>query len=93
MKNKRFGRIGKHDVIKGAILAIITAVITVIYQLIQTGGHFPPSSADWNVIAGTGLSALLAYVLKNLGTNTDDKFMKREPKKPTMTIHTNEVDT
>jgi len=63
------------DYIKGLIMAVLTAVITVIYTSIQAGSIV----FDWKVIAMSALSAALAYITKNLLTNSQNKMLQPEP--------------
>jgi hypothetical protein len=71
-----FGTINWADILKGFLLAAITAVITGIYQAIQTGGL--PSMADLQTIGIVALGAGLSYLIKNLLTNSDGTPLKKE---------------
>ena len=62
------------DFIKGLVVAVLTSVITIIYTSLQAGSL----EFNWKLIASTGLSSALAYILKNLVTNSDDEMMKKE---------------
>jgi len=73
--NSLFLTLNKRDYLKGLIVAVISAVITVIYSTIQTG----TLTLDWKAIATAALSAALAYITKNLLTNSDDKFLAKDP--------------
>ena len=66
--------LNKKDFIKGLILAVLTAVISVVYTSIESG------SLEFNVksIVIAALSAALAYIMKNALTNSDDQFLKKE---------------
>jgi hypothetical protein len=70
-----FFTLNKQDYLKGLIVAVISAVITVIYSTIQTG----TLTLDWKAIATAALSAALAYITKNLLTNSEDKFLAKDP--------------
>lgn len=63
------------DFIKGFLVSVITAIVTVVYNTIQTG----TLAFDWKAIAIAALSAGLAYITKNLLTNSQDQFLKKEP--------------
>jgi hypothetical protein len=52
------------DAGKGAILAILTPVITIITQSLNSGSL----TFDWKAISITALSAFLAYLVKNFLT-------------------------
>jgi hypothetical protein len=74
-----FLSLGKQDLIKGLLLAVISAFITALLQQIQEGNVLPTIAqlkADGVVAASAGLG----YVLKNLFTNSSDQFAKPEPK-------------
>lgn len=73
--NSSFFTLNTRDFVKGLFIAVITAVITVVYTTIQTG----TLSFDWKVISTTALSAALAYIMKNLFTNSNDQLLKKDP--------------
>lgn len=62
------------DLLKGLIVAVLTAVVSAIYTAIQAGG-FP---TDWKPILLAAAGAGLAYILKNFLSNSDGQFMKKE---------------
>jgi len=62
------------DFIKGLVVAVLTSVITIVYTSLQVGSL----DFDFKLIASTGLSSALAYILKNLVTNSNDEIMKKE---------------
>ena len=66
--------LNKKDFIKGLVVAVLTAVISVIYTSIESG------SLEFNVksIVIAALSAALAYIMKNALTNSNDQFLKKE---------------
>ncbi len=72
-----FLTIGWQDLLKGFILAAISAVLTGVYTSV-TNGTFPPDLEGWKSIGIVGLGAGIAYILKNWLTNSDDKFLSRE---------------
>jgi hypothetical protein len=66
------------DFFKGLILAILAALITWAYEAIQSGSLFGPGSLK---AAGmVALAAILAYLTKNLFTNTQGEILTPEPK-------------
>lgn len=73
MKSSIF-TLNKADFLKGLIIAVITAVITILYNTVQVGSL----SFDWKAISTAAASAALAYIMKNLLTNSDDEFLKKE---------------
>jgi len=75
MKSKFFNLNWK-DFLKGLAVAIATAVITSLYQKITEGKLFDIETLKAAGIAG--LAALLAYLLKNLVTNSQDQILTPE---------------
>lgn len=73
MKSSIF-TLNKSDFLKGLIIAVITAVITILYNTVQVGSL----SFDWKAISTAAASAALAYIMKNLLTNSEDEFLKKE---------------
>jgi EamA domain-containing membrane protein RarD len=72
--NSSIFTLNKTDFLKGLIIAVLTAVITVAYNTVQTG----TLSFDWKAISTAAASAALAYIMKNLLTNSQDEFLKKE---------------
>jgi hypothetical protein len=66
------------DFFKGLVLAIITAVITWAYEAIQAGTLFDPASLK--AVGMVALAAILAYLIKNLITNSKGEILTPEPK-------------
>lgn len=64
------------DFLKGLLIAVISAVFTVIYTTVQAGSL----TFDWKAIGVTALASALAYISKNLFTNSDNELAKSEPK-------------
>lgn len=65
------------DFAKGLIVAIITALISGCMTSLNKGTL--PDLADLKAIAITALAAGLAYLSKNLLSNSEGKFLKSEP--------------
>jgi hypothetical protein len=74
MKSSLF-TLNKADFVKGLVIAVLTAVITAVYTTVQTG----ILTFDWKSISIAALSAALAYITKNLLTNSNDEFLKKDP--------------
>lgn len=49
------------DFLKGALLAVLTPVVTILIQTLQSGSL----TFDWKAIGITALSTFLAYIVKN----------------------------
>ena len=78
MKTAPIGKWHPNDFIKGLIVAVISALITGLITSIQQG-HLLPDVNGFKQIAGVGLIAGLGYLGKNLGTNSNDQFLTKEP--------------
>jgi hypothetical protein len=72
-----FLTLGSKDFLKGLVLAVLTAVITIVYTSIEAGSL----AFDWKAIGMTALSSALAYIMKNLFTNSQGELLKKDPKK------------
>ncbi len=75
MKSK-FLRLNSRDFINGLIVVMFCTFITGLYQLIANGGVINWLTIKPVVIAAIGSG--VAYLTKNLLTNSKGKFMMRE---------------
>lgn len=66
-----------NDFLKGLITATITAVLTYLYEVVQTGDF---TAIDWKMVGSTALIAAVGYLTKNLVTNSDGEPLKVERK-------------
>jgi len=66
------------DFSRGLLIAFLTAVITGIINILDTGAVFTWVTLRPVLIAG--ISAALSYLLKCLATNSQDQMFKREPR-------------
>ena len=67
------------DLGKGLLIAFFSALITGLYELLQTGAVL-----DWLTIKPVllvAVAAMLSYLIKNLFTNSEGKVFKLERKK------------
>lgn len=71
-----FLSLNSRDFIKGLVVSVLTSVITIIYTSLQAGSF----TFDWKAIGMAALTSALAYITKNLLTNSEDKILKAEPK-------------
>jgi hypothetical protein len=71
-----FLTLNTRDFLKGLILVVITAIVTGIYQLLQTGALFTWETLKPILI--TSATAALSYLIKNLLSNSEGQFMKTE---------------
>jgi hypothetical protein len=77
MKSK-FLTLNSRDFIKGLILVVICTFLTGVYELVANGGVVNWLTVKPVVIAVFG--AAVSYLTKNLLTNSDDEFLKMEPR-------------
>ena len=78
MKSK-FLNLDLKDLLKGAIVAVVTALLTGLYELITAGGDL--TWLNLKPVLLTSLAALISYLLKNMFTNSDGEILSREKQK------------
>lgn len=71
-----FLKLNLQDLLKGVFVAFITSVLSGVYAIIQSGAI--PTMAELKVIALSGCTAGIAYLLKNLMTNSNGNLLKNE---------------
>jgi hypothetical protein len=71
-----FLNLNSSDFIKGLIMAVLSSVITVVYQTVEAGSL----TFDWKAIGTMALTSALAYIMKNLFTNSTGKLFAKESK-------------
>lgn len=74
--NSTFLTLNSTDFLKGLIMAVLSTVITVVYQTVETGSLI----FDWKAIGTMALTTALAYIMKNLFTNSTGKLFAKEQK-------------
>ena len=72
----KFLQVNLADLAKGAIVAALATVLGMVTTILNSG-HFPTAS-DLKGIAMAALTALGAYVAKNLFTNSEGAFLAKE---------------
>ena len=77
MKSK-FLTLDWKDYSRGLLIAFLTAVLTGVINILDTGAVFTWATVKPVLIAG--ISAALSYLLKCLATNSQDQMFKREPR-------------
>jgi uncharacterized membrane protein YjjP (DUF1212 family) len=78
MNTSEFLKLNGGDFIKGLVVAILSAVLTTVLDLINSGADF--SNINWKLIATASITAGLAYLLKNLSQNSNGNFGKEAAK-------------
>ena len=76
MKTSGFLKLASNDYFKGAIMAILGAIVGLVQGTIDAGSF----TFDWPSIGRASLVALIAYLTKNLFTNNKDQFAKKDIK-------------
>ena len=77
MKSK-FLTLDLKDFTRGLLIAFLTALLTGVINILDTGAVFTWITLKPVLIAG--ISAALSYLLKCLATNSQDQMFKREPR-------------
>ncbi len=83
----KFLQLSWADFAKGMILALITSIVMSLKTIVlgdpgavpPVDGHFPVNG-DWLQIGLAAFGAFIAYLGKNFLTNSNDQFLKKEPK-------------
>lgn len=70
----KFGQISSTDFVKSLAVTVFAAVIPIIKATIESGSLV----FDWKNIATVGISAGLAYLMKQLFTNSDNQLFTGE---------------
>jgi hypothetical protein len=76
MTQSKFLGLNISDAVKGVIMAFVAALLTAVYAAISDGDW--PSKAELIDSLRVGLTASLAYILKNLFTNSDGVIAQKE---------------
>ena len=79
-----FFNLNTKDFLKGATVAVITAVLAALTTLLQTGVLFDKSSLP--VIGTAALTAFIAYITKNLFTNSVGEMFTTEKSNKAITF-------
>ena len=72
--NSPIFKLNSSDFLKGLIMAVLSTVITVVYQTVEAGSLV----FDWKAIGTMALTTALAYIMKNLFTNSAGQFFGKE---------------
>lgn len=71
-----FLNLNTNDFIKGLVMAVLSTVITIVYQTVEAGSLV----FDWKSIGTMALTTALAYIMKNLFTNSTGNLFAPEQK-------------
>ena len=73
MKRSKLLRLSKNDFVKGLIIAVITACLTALLQMLQNN-----QTVDYKQILTVSIIAVIGYLLKNLSTNESGELLKKD---------------
>jgi hypothetical protein len=76
MKKSKFLKLDARDFLKGLLVAVLTALLAGLYQVLQTGGDLTWLTLKPVVMAAA--AAGISYLLKNLFSNSEDQFATNE---------------
>jgi len=73
-----FFSLNLRDFAKGFAVFIITTILSAVGKYVDAG-VIPTTATQWKEIGMVALTASVAYILKNLFTNSADKILVPEP--------------
>lgn len=76
MNNSEFLKLKKVDFWKGLIIAVLTAGITSLSTVLSNATDF--ASLNWQSIVIASIGGFVAYITKNLFTNSNGELLKKE---------------
>ena len=79
MEKSKLYKLDWKDIAKGAVLAFIVAFLTGALQVFS-GGEIEWTFVFWQPTIYAGVTALIAYLIKNLATNSNDELLTNEKK-------------
>lgn len=72
MNNSSFGKLNLRDLVNGLVIAFLTAALTGLITILDSG--VIPDLSQLRTAGLSGLVAALAYLMKNLVTNSQGKM-------------------
>jgi hypothetical protein len=75
--NSKFLNWNFKDLLKGFLVSVITAVLTVVLEVLNTEGLIFTEESVTKIIS-VSLIAGLSYLLKNFVTNSQGEFLKKD---------------
>ena len=81
-KSSPIGKLALNDWTKGLLVAVVSAILTVIYDGLSRGVSLNWPSLKPTLLSGlsVGLTAGIAYILKNLSTGSGGQLLTNKPK-------------
>ena len=74
-----FFRLNTRDLVKGLVVAVISAALGGVYNVMVVGGAI--TVAVLKTSGMVGVASGISYLLKNLVTNSNDKMLTKETEK------------
>lgn len=78
-KKSKYGTWSWGDLGKGLVMSVLMSILTFAGQAYEASGNF--DDINYGTLGKVAIGSLIAYLLKNLATNSDDKLLKKEPNK------------
>jgi hypothetical protein len=76
MANAPIGKLNSSDILKGCVVAALSSILNAVVMILGTGAL--PTLENLRTQAIVGLSAGMAYLVKNLLTNSKDQLLRGE---------------
>jgi len=74
--NSTIFNLNVNDFIKGLVITVLSSVLTLVYDVVSAGSLV----FDWKHIATVAATSGIAYLIKNLLTNSSGKILEKESK-------------
>jgi len=74
--NSKFLKLKSKDFWKGLIVAVLMSAFTAAYEVVKDAQDL--ASFNWDTVILAGIAGLMAYLTKNLFTNSDGQPFKAE---------------
>jgi len=75
--NSQFFSLDIYDIGKGFLMAFLGAFLPALYEYLKVGW----GAIDWKFCLAAGISAGIAYLLKNFFTNSENKLLRLEKRR------------
>ncbi|MFA6982120.1 MAG: hypothetical protein WC243_03810 [Patescibacteria group bacterium] len=70
MENSKLWFVNHQDIIKAGVMFVLSSVLTVIYTALTN-----KMGIDWASVGNVAILSTVTYLLKQLGTDTQGKFL------------------
>jgi hypothetical protein len=72
--NSTFMSLDIKDLSKGLLMAVLSSVLTIVYNTVEAGSL----DFNWQAIGMAAITSGIAYLMKNLLSNSNGKFLGSE---------------